>query len=156
MPYLIDGHNLVPKMGLRLDSLNDENELVERLNEFCRLSRKSKLEVYFDNAPAGQLKSRKIGLVTAYFIRKPLIADEAIRQRLKKLGKAARNWTVVSSDRWVQRESQALGATVVSSESFARTVQNTLHADLARSERHNSMSQGELEEWIQLFTRGKG
>ena len=28
MPYLIDGHNLIPKLGLRLDSPDDENAVV--------------------------------------------------------------------------------------------------------------------------------
>ena len=37
MPYLIDGHNLIPKLGLRLDSVDDEMELVAILQEFCRL-----------------------------------------------------------------------------------------------------------------------
>src|SRR5512140_502536 len=102
MPYLIDGHNLIPKLGLRLDSFDDELELVGRLNEYCRLSRKTGLEVYFDNAAPGSPETRRMGLLTAHFVRKPRIADEAIRLRLKKLGKAARNWTVVSSDRSVQ------------------------------------------------------
>ena len=39
MPYLIDGHNLIPKLGLRLDSLDDEEQLIPRLQEFCRLRR---------------------------------------------------------------------------------------------------------------------
>ena len=30
MPYLIDGHNLIPKLGLRLDELDDEIELIRR------------------------------------------------------------------------------------------------------------------------------
>ena len=36
MPYLIDGHNLIPKLGLRLESLDDEMELIAILQEFCR------------------------------------------------------------------------------------------------------------------------
>ena len=37
MPYLIDGHNLIPKVrGLSLQSMDDEMELVELLQEFCR------------------------------------------------------------------------------------------------------------------------
>ena len=51
MPYLIDGHNLIPKLGLRLDSVDDEMELVAILQEFARLER-SQIEVYFDGAPS--------------------------------------------------------------------------------------------------------
>ena len=31
MPYLIDGHNLIPKMGLKLADLDDEMQLIELL-----------------------------------------------------------------------------------------------------------------------------
>ena len=37
MPYLIDGHNLIPKLGLRLDLPDDEMQLIGILQEFCRL-----------------------------------------------------------------------------------------------------------------------
>ena len=40
MPYLIDGHNLIPKLGLRLDSMDDEMELIAILQEFCRVERR--------------------------------------------------------------------------------------------------------------------
>ena len=43
MPYLIDGHNLIPEIGLQLDSCDDEPELVKRLNLYCRLSRRTGL-----------------------------------------------------------------------------------------------------------------
>ena len=43
MPYLIDGHNLIPEIGLQLDSFDDEPELVKRLNLYCRLSRRTGL-----------------------------------------------------------------------------------------------------------------
>ena len=49
MAYMIDGHNLIPKLGLRLDSLDDEEQLLALLQEFCRL-RRAQVEVYFDGA----------------------------------------------------------------------------------------------------------
>jgi predicted RNA-binding protein with PIN domain len=155
MPYLIDGHNLIPALGLRLDSFDDENELVERLNEFCRVARKSGLEVYFDNALPGSPENRRMGLLTAHFVRKPLIADEAIRFRLKKLGKAAKNWTVVSSDRGVQKDAHAAGATLLSSEEFAAIVIEALRNQPPPA-RKSSMSEQELEEWINFFHKDKG
>lgn len=157
MPFLIDGHNLIPKLGLDINALDDEDELLARLNEYCRLSRKGNIEVYFDNAPPGIPESRKAGLVTAHFVRRPLIADEAIRQRLKKLGRAARNWSVVSSDRQVQAEARAAGAEVISSDEFAATVIDTLRAGpppqanpQARA-KPGGMSERELNEWLTLF-----
>ena len=153
MPYLIDGHNLIPKLGLRLTDFDDELVLLEQLNEFCRISRRGQVEVYFDNAPQGYPETRRSGLVTAHFVRKPLIADEAIRLRLKKLGRAAKNWTVVSSDHRVQNEAHTAGARVVSSDEFARTVIETLRTGPPPSGKDKSMSERELEEWLRLFDK---
>ena len=153
MPYLIDGHNLIPKLGLRLTDFDDELVLLEQLNEFCRISRRGQVEVYFDNAPQGYPETRRSGLVTAHFVRKPLIADEAIRLRLIKLGRAAKNWTVVSSDHRVQNEARAAGARVISSDEFARTVIETLRAGPPPSGKDKSMSERELEEWLRLFDK---
>ena len=153
MPYLIDGHNLIPKLGLRLTDFDDELVLLEQLNEFCRISRRGQVEVYFDNAPQGYPETRRSGLVTAHFVRKPLIADEAIRLRLIKLGRAAKNWTVVSSDHRVQNEARTAGARVVSSDEFARTVIETLRAGPPPSGKDKSMSERELEEWLRLFDK---
>lgn len=153
MPYLIDGHNLIPKLGLRLTDFDDELALLEQLNEFCRISRRGQVEVYFDNAPQGYPETRRSGLVTAHFVRKPLIADEAIRLRLIKLGRAAKNWSVVSSDHRVQSEARTAGAKVISSDEFARTVVETLREGPPPSGRDKSMSERELEEWLRLFDK---
>jgi hypothetical protein len=149
MYYLIDGHNLIPEIGLGLDSLDDELELIRLLQEFCRLSR-NQVEVYFDNAPAGLPSKQKHGLVTAYFVRKPDIADEAIRRRIAKLGSAAKNWTVVSSDRRVQAEARAAKAKVFSSDEFAQRVRLTLQNKTALAG-ESAMSEDELNDWLELF-----
>jgi predicted RNA-binding protein with PIN domain len=118
MPYLIDGHNLIPKLGLRLDLPDDEAELIAALQEFSRLSRRE-CEVYFDGAPAGQISTQKFSAVTAHFVRLGTTADSAIQARLTKLGRAARNWIVVSSDHEVQKAARTAHAEVASSEEFA-------------------------------------
>lgn len=156
MPTLIDGHNLVPKMGLSLASFDDELQLAERLSDYCRYARKTGLEVYFDNAPDGYPNTRRMGLITAHFVRRPQIADEAIRLRLKKLGKAAKNWSVVSSDHQVQAETRSAGARVISSEEFASTVIETLRAGPPASDARNALAPGEVDEWLRIFSeRGK-
>src|SRR5512140_382011 len=92
MPYLIDGHNLVPKIpGMSLEDVDDEQRLLGMLGEFCRKTRKQ-AEVFFDNAPPGGVRARNLGLLIARFIRQGMTADEAIRQRLQRLGREARNW----------------------------------------------------------------
>jgi predicted RNA-binding protein with PIN domain len=149
MPYLIDGHNLIPKLGLRLDSTNDEMELIAILQEFCRLERKQ-VEVFFDGAPTPHAGTRKLGTVTVHFVRLGMTADNAIRNRVKGLGKSAKNWTVVSSDRQVQVEARAAQAEVVSSDSFAGQLKQA-RTSAPKPKHDRKLSNQEVEDWLKLF-----
>jgi predicted RNA-binding protein with PIN domain len=148
MPYIIDGHNLIPKLGLRLDSIDDEMELVAILQEFCRIERRQ-VEVFFDGAPAPQAGTRRLGAVTAHFVRMGTTADDAIRNRLKRLGKSAKNWTVVSSDRQVQTEARATHAEIISSESFAGMLKHARTTSKPNNEQ--ALSPKEVDDWLKLF-----
>jgi predicted RNA-binding protein with PIN domain len=149
MPYLVDGHNLIPKLGLRLDSIDDEMELIAILQEFCRLERRQ-IEVFFDGAPAAQAGTRKQGAVTAHFVRLGDTADNAIRHRLKKLGRSAKNWTVVSSDRQVQAEARAAQAEVVSSDSFAGLLKHARDS-APKPHQERKLSAKEVDDWLKFF-----
>jgi predicted RNA-binding protein with PIN domain len=149
MPYLIDGHNLIPKLGLRLDAIDDEMELIAILQEFCRLERRQ-LEVFFDGAPASQAGTRKLGAVTANFVRLGATADNAIRNRLKRLGRSARNWTVVSSDRQVQTEAHAAHAEILSSDAFAAMLKQARNS-APKPDADQNLSAKEVEDWLRLF-----
>lgn len=153
MPYLIDGHNLIPKIpNLSLESLDDEIDLVVLLQEFCQRRRKQ-IEVFFDNAPAGQPKARNFGNVIARFIAPPLTADQAIHNKLIRLGAAARNWIIVSSDLSVQAYARAARASVISSETFARQLIAALKDNPIETKMRTEpmMNETELEEWMRLF-----
>jgi predicted RNA-binding protein with PIN domain len=152
MPLIIDGHNLIPKVrGLSLEIIDDEIQLVELLQEYCQRSRK-KVEVYFDNAPPGQPRARSFGNVTARFVRAGRSADQAIQEKLARLGNEARNWTVVSSDREVQAAARASRAGVLSSEAFAGQLQATLAKPPDRpSDAGEGLSSEELDDWLKLF-----
>jgi hypothetical protein len=153
MPYLIDGHNLIPKLGLRLDSPDDEMELVGIIQEFTRLSRRQ-AQIYFDGAPAGEARTQRFGMVTAHFIRLSSTADAAIKAELKRLGNAARNWTIVTSDREVQRAAHTAHADVLSSEEFARRL-NQLRQSPGRPTGDRELSSEEILEWLKLFDKKK-
>jgi predicted RNA-binding protein with PIN domain len=152
MPYLIDGHNLIPKLGLRLDSMDDEMDLVGRLQEYSRLKR-TQVEVYFDGAPAGQASTRKAGMVTAHFVRLGSSADAAIEGRLIKLKRTAKNWTVVSSDRRVQRAAGAAQARAMSAEEFAREMAGVQSKRPAKPKGESGLSPEEVEEWLTFFEK---
>jgi len=156
MPYLIDGHNLIPKLGLRLDSMDDEMELIAILQEFCRLERTpaGRVEVYFDGAPTPHAGTRKLGAITAHFVLLTTTADNAIRNRLKKMGKGAKNWTVVSSDRQVQADVRDAKAEILSSEEFAKTLKRVRNSPrVSKGER--VVSKEEVAEWLRLFDQKK-
>ena len=158
MPYLIDGHNLIPKIpGMGLGAVDDETQLIEMLQEFCRRRRK-KAEVYFDNAPAGQPRARNYGLVIARFARAGVSADELIQAHLQRLGRGARNWTVVSSDHQVQASAHAVRAQSLSSEAFAREMLTSLREPPSEPEAEGGaeISPDELDDWLALFGGEQG
>ena len=151
MPYLIDGHNLIPKLGLRLDSPDDEMELISVLQEFCRWERRN-AEVYFDGAPVGQAGTQKFEIVTAHFVRIGTTADAAIKIKLEKMGHATRNWLVVSSDHEVQASARTVHADVISSEKFADQLKKS-SPPKPKSNADSKLSSEEVDEWLRLFGR---
>lgn len=157
MSYLIDGHNLIPKMpGMSLQALDDENELIHRLQVFCREERKN-VEVFFDQAAPGQAGIQRHGLVTAHFVRLPQTADQAIENRLQRLGRKATQYTVVSSDHAVQSAARRSRARVISSEDFARRLKAKKRLPKEQDDERDypSLSADEVSEWEKLF-KNKG
>ena len=152
MPYIIDGHNLIPKVpGLNLEDLDDEQQLVNLLQDFCRVKQK-KVEVFFDNAPAGSSGARTFGCVVARFIRQGRTADQAILEKLRRLEGEARNWTVVSSDREVRNSARSVRAKSMRVEEFAQEL-TALAADRSQQiqELDKELSTQEVDEWLELF-----
>ena len=153
MPILIDGHNLITRVpGLHLDNLDDENQLVSLLLEYCRLRRKQ-IDCYFDKASSGHPRIQKHGLVTAIFARPGKTADDEIMQKLVRLGAKAKNWMVVSSDASVRIAAKAARATVISAEAFAHDLFSALKDDLQveKDRQEPSLNEEELEQWLVLF-----
>ena len=150
MPNLVDGHNLIPKVGLHLNSPDDEMELVAILKEFARLKRQQ-VEVYFDGAPVGQAGTRKLGTVRAHFVPLGQTADSAIRSRLKKMEKDAKNWIIVSSDHEVQNAARVVRAQVVTSDEFVKMLRAATNSAPKASTENKKLSAQEVDEWLKLF-----
>jgi len=124
-------------------------ELVAILQEYSRLERKQ-VEVYFDGAPSHHAGTRKLGTVTAHFVLLGTTADDAIRKRLKKMGKSAKNWTVVSADRQVQTEARSAQASIISSDEFAKQLKKA--RDTAPKPTDNrKLSKQEVDDWLKVF-----
>jgi predicted RNA-binding protein with PIN domain len=129
-------------------------ELVAILQEFCRLERR-RVEVYFDGAPAGHAGTRSLGTVKAHFVPLGHTADNAIRARLKKMGKGAKNWSVVSSDRQVQADAHSLRAQTISSEEFAKQLAHARSSAPKPEPDQRGLSSIEVREWLDIFKSGK-
>ncbi len=110
------------------------------------------MEVYFDNAPAGTPRARQYGSVTAFFVRSNKTADQAIMERLRALKKEARNYTVVSSDRQVQKAAHANQATVMASETFiAQFIFPKSKPQLTQEKPDQPLDPSEIEDWLKMF-----
>jgi predicted RNA-binding protein with PIN domain len=154
MPYIIDGHNLIPHIpNLKLSDPDDEMKLIQILSEFASQKR-SKIEVYFDRAPAGGARSEPHGLVIAHFVRRDSTADKAIKRRISQLGQEVKNWTVISSDREILAEARGYRSKVMSAADFAAAL--TAKAPMSRDpEDKNSdpeVSPGEVDYWLDKFS----
>ena len=68
------------------------------------------------------------------------------------MGRAARNWIVVSSDHAVQDSARAANAAVISSEKFAGLLRRSSPLG-SRSDVKDKLSSEEVEEWLKLFGR---
>ena len=155
MPYLIDGHNLIPHIpGLTLQDLDDELELIKLLQAFSQATGK-RTEVYFDNAAPGQAGRRAFGPVTAYFVHQGRTADAAIMARLKRLGRAAPNWTVVSADREVIAAARSARANISTSGEFARLMLTRSSSGESEKGAEGELSEAEVETWLRLFNEKK-
>ena len=149
MPYMIDGHNLIGKIpGMKLDDLDDEQELIKLLQEYCLQTGKN-AEIYFDKSATGHVRARVHGRVTARFVRSGETADEAISRHLKRLGNEAANWTVVSSDAQVQRAAKRARARVIPSETFSTDLLAESTSPGANDA--PTISDDEVDEWMELF-----
>jgi hypothetical protein len=97
-------------------------------------------------------------MVTAHFISRRSDADAAIRARLKSLGRAARNWTVVSSDRQVRDAARSAHAGTETSKQFAARMREAPKRTLRGGPRdaesgEGDMSEQELQGWLEFFKR---
>ena len=152
MPIIIDGHNAIPKIkGIELSDLDDEMALIEILQRYARIQRK-KIEVYFDNASIGYEKSHRYGQVIAFFVHDNLTADKAIINRLTNIHDFARNWTVVSSDHWVQARARQFGARILSSNNFSKLIQGCKNEDIVVQTDTDEVPEDQIKEWLDIFS----
>ncbi len=151
---IIDGHNLIPKIGgISLSDPEDESKLTAMVSEYCRLAR-VRAELFFDGAPPGHSASSRQGLVNIHHIRQGMTADDAIIQYLRREGNNARNLLVVSSDHLVQTKARGLRAAVISSDQFSGQMRAVFSSPQAtRKIKETPPSEEEVDEMFKLMTQ---
>lgn len=155
MPYLIDGHNLIGQLsGIDLSDVDDERQLVKELWSYFR-AKGTRAVVYFDGGDSFSQDPRSQSGVTVRFVRRPNTADMAIRAHLVALGKEAKNWTVVSSDREVRKAVERAGARIMRSEEFARELRAGPPQE-PEAEKPSQVEPDEIDRWLDLFRGGSG
>ncbi|HEY43609.1 MAG TPA: NYN domain-containing protein [Anaerolineae bacterium] len=156
MPYIIDGHNLIAGMpDIDLDDPDDEIYLIDKLRTYCARTGKG-IVVYFDRRAPGTNNPSPAGGLTVHFVTPPTSADEAVRGHLRRLGREAPNWTVVSSDRAVQAAAHQAGAHYVDGPIFARQLLAE-ETPAQESEKPDSpLSEEEIAQWENLFKSRSG
>ncbi len=149
MPYLIDGHNLIPLLGLRLSDADDEAKLALMLRRhFARTGRTG--TVYFDRSAPGGTAGESSRHLIVRFVAPPRTADDAIRAHLNRLRREAPNWVVVSNDLAIRRAAELAGARWLSALAFAAEMRSVLSAGAA--EKPDALISAEdLAEYERLF-----
>ena len=153
MPYLIDGHNLIPHIpGLSLKDMDDEVKLIQVLQGYASQQRTT-VEVYFDKAPVSRAGSQSYGIVKVHFVRQNYTADKAMIIRLSRMGKDAKNWTVVTSDREILVEARSAHSQTMSSAAFAAELKKMKSGKLNNSDKQidPDISSGEVDYWMDQF-----
>jgi predicted RNA-binding protein with PIN domain len=91
--------------------------------------------------------------VTVKFARPGKTADEEIKVHLVRLGKRAREWTVVSSDASIQTAARAARARPMSSDTFSLEIEVFLSKDSFTHKPSSDveMTPDELEKWLKDF-----
>jgi uncharacterized protein len=155
MRYLVDGHNLIPKIGnISLHEMNDEEKLLDLLNQFARKAR-MQVEVFFDKAPAGFARTTKIGSIRTHFIQSGSSADFAIIDAVRKLGAQAARVTVVTSDREIQFRIKKAGCLILTSEEFVRLMHSKLSSQISDNTEQRALTEDEIQGWLTEFNQSK-
>jgi predicted RNA-binding protein with PIN domain len=155
MRYIVDGHNLIPRIaGLSLKELDDEARLIQILVKYCQKKR-DRIIVFFDKAAPGHQGAYQYGGVKAVFVSERRKADDAIHDYLVAHRGEARNYVVVSSDRQVQQDSRSFHAAILSAENFSEQLSKSLiPTDQITEEADvDLLTPEEVAEWEKLFTR---
>ena len=127
MPWVIDGSNVLGRVGADLRGDDPKRQLVRLLASFAR-NKRTRVVCFFDGPePASFAKS--LGSVSIVFSG-TVPADDLIVKRVS----SGRGWSVVTSDRGCAARVQGRHVAVVSAEQFARELESLQRDEPADAE----------------------
>ena len=154
---VIDGYNLILRTPeLRPDggrTLAESRMKLESLLAWV-MGPDPRFLVVYDGAD-GMGASAKSGRVETRFSRPPQKADDLIRTLVEELLPKHESLTVVTSDAEVARHARAMGADIALADLFLASVIGPARGRDETPEKPASLSKKELEEWAEIFRRGK-
>jgi len=153
MRYLIDGHNLIAKMSsIELGDPNCEAELVLLLRRWTARGSRRKVSVIFDGGlPGGENRLLSTSRVQVVFAPRDRTADDLLIGRIHRLDNPA-ELTVVTGDHAVGDVAQTSKAKLISSSSFARTLDAfDAQGETVDQSEDRDISDAEVDAWLELF-----
>ena len=153
---LIDGHNLIGQMpGLSLADFDDEEKLVAFLRKHAARKRARIVVVFDSGQPGGRSRHLSGGGVESVFAGSHTNADRILIERIRAL-KQPQTWTLVSSDRAIQREAEARRMPVKSSAEFAAELAPPASASSPPRIDEKPSHEDDIDAWIDAFRRRHG
>jgi predicted RNA-binding protein with PIN domain len=153
---IVDGYNLIhrsPVLRPGADrTLREAREKLLNLLAWAVGSGEAGFLVVFDGAEMSGAEGRH-GRVEVRYSRPPRKADDVIRELVEERMKQVERVTVVTADLEVARHARAMGADVSLSDLFLASVLGPGPA--AAGEKPVSLSRKEVEEWAEIFRRGR-
>ncbi len=158
MHYLIDGHNLIGQLSdIDLADPDDEAKLVLLLRQWAASSRKREVTVIFDHGlPGGRWRAMSNKYLKAIFASHDRSADELLIRRINQAANP-KEFTLISSDQQVVKAAKTRRMPYINSESFAKQLETTDHAQDGPKEQSmaegkpENLSDEEIAEWLSIF-----
>ncbi len=154
MSILVDGYNYIGRsQELRLDDSSARDKVIYLMGRYCARAKKSLTIIFDGNHFVHHVnRKRRYGRVTVIYTSPIYTADDAIKKMVRKQPPRQRkSMLVVTSDAEILDYVKGHGAGVAKSEDFERTVYNTLDAPKQIDRVNITLSETEVQEWLELF-----
>lgn len=151
MPYLIDGNNLIgaiPVIDIRDPEAREK--MTGLLAKYQRVKNNSIEVVYDGPPPAGTRPVTYIGPLKVSYAGPESDADTLIKKIVKE-SRSPSSIIVVSSDKQVYSYCKWAGAQVIKVMAFYSDLKKTLESNGQEMQNPSSLSQEELNDWMQYF-----